>query len=58
MTFHIITSDKPARLSACPPHQLVWESNGHDYIAAPDPTGKSCYTPMELPITVPPTVHA
>src|SRR6185312_15129660 len=31
--------------TACPPHQLVWESNGHDYVAAPDPTGKSCYTP-------------
>lgn len=43
--------------TACPPHQLVWESNGHDYVAAPDPTGTSCYTPVELPITVPPTLN-
>ena len=42
--------------NACPPHQLVYESDGHDYIAAPDPSGKSCYTPVELPITVPPTI--
>jgi hypothetical protein len=43
--------------TACPPHQLVYESNGHDYVAAPDLTGKSCYTPVELPITVPPTLN-
>ncbi|MBV9097364.1 MAG: hypothetical protein JO079_04825 [Frankiaceae bacterium] len=39
----------------CPVQPLVYESNGHDYLSLPDPTGKSCRIVIELPVTVPPT---
>lgn len=38
----------------CPPGPLVYESNGHDYVSVPDPTGHSCRLVIELPVTVPP----
>lgn len=39
----------------CPVQPLVYESNGHDYVSVPDPTGKSCRIVIELPVTVPPS---
>lgn len=39
----------------CPVQPLVYESDGHDYLSVPDPTGKTCRIVIELPVTVPPT---
>jgi hypothetical protein len=43
-------------IQACPPQPLVYESNGHDYVSVPDPSGKTCRITIELPVTVPPTL--
>jgi hypothetical protein len=42
------------RPNACPPQLPVYQANGHDYVLLPDPSGKTCGTPYELPVTVPP----
>lgn len=43
------------RPNACPPQFPAYQSNGHDYVILPDPSGKTCGTPYELPVTLPPT---
>jgi hypothetical protein len=42
--------------NGCPTESPVYESNGHDYARVPDPSGKSCWVIVELPVTVPPTL--
>ena len=43
--------------NGCPTEPIAYESNGHDYVATPDPSGQqTCGHYTELPVTVPPTL--
>lgn len=43
--------------NGCPTEPIAYESNGHDYVETPDPSGQqTCGHYTELPVTVPPTL--
>jgi len=52
-----IATPPPVGANGCPTQSPVYEANGHDYVIVPlNLDGNSpCGTPVELPVTVPPT---